>query len=231
MEIKTELSEADYLQLDVLCKCVDTGEAPEGYATEFFKVGPDECAVMQTNTSAIVVVGGSGKDYKEWSGNKNAYYGPIDKAMGKPEGRKGFHYDFYMQAERLMVEVNKRVAHKNLVFTGVSRGAAIVRLAHMQVNTSDESTLSMSVLFDPPRSFTWLCGWRWYRKNKKCTDICHRITTFLSDQFLVGALPPAVLGWVHRQSTLLRLPNVWGKLNHIAITEGLNKKFKKRGRR
>jgi hypothetical protein len=235
VRVKNKLEESDYFLYDRICSLMDPEKREEalvyckmvGAEPHFFMIGPDECVALEFEDSVVIAVSGSDKDKAEWRGNFNAYRGPVDSKKKRPKGKKGFHYNFYLQARTLKRVVKQWLKSKDIkkpiIWVGHSRGGAITRTAHMLYNTEPFSYNTMSVPVDPPRSFTFR-GWRWYKRNKTGEDICHRIKAFT---FIVGvgSLPPAILGWVHRQSTLLRLPNVRGKLNHTAIREGLIRKF------
>jgi len=235
-QVKEKISKQDYFLYDSLCSLMDNDKRKESLQIcrtldlkpHFFMVGCDEVVLLEGEDSIIIAVSGSDKDKEEWRGNFNPYRGLIDALKKSPKNKHGFHYDFYKQARHLKRVVKswmkKNGIKKDVIWVGHSRGGAIARIAHILMNCEYKSFKTMCVPVDPPRSFTW-SGWRWYKKNRKSKDICHRIKAFT---FIigVGSLPPAILGWIHKQSTLLKLPNVRGKLNHTAITEGLERKFK-----
>ena len=232
---KSKLTQADYFFYDEVCSLMDIGKrvaalefcSKHKLVPHFFMVGCDEVVLLETETSIIVSVSGSDKDPEEWGGNVNAYRGIIDAIKKVPANKAGFHYNFYLQARKLKRAVKKWLKEngckKPVIWVGHSRGGAIARIAYMLHNCEYNLIPPMAIVFDPPRSFTWF-GWLWYQKNKMSKDVCHRIKAFTL-LIGVGSVPPAFLGWVHRSSTLLRLPNVRGKLNHTHIKEGLIRKF------
>jgi hypothetical protein len=233
MLVKDKLSESDYFLYDKYCSYMDEKKREEvvesckgeGITPHFFMVGCDEAVILETQDSLVIAVSGSDKDKEEWRGNFNAYRGIVDALKKTPKIKRGFHYNFYLQArhlKRIVKSFLKSRPHiKEVIFDGHSRGGAIVRTCYMLMNCEIQLFDMMVTPFDPPKSFTWK-GWRWYKRNRKRRDISHRTKSFFS---IVGAVPPSILGWIHRDTTLLKLPNVKGKFNHTAITEGLKRKF------
>jgi hypothetical protein len=233
LQVKGKLNQQDYFLYDSLCSIMDKDKRKESLQVcraldlkpNFFMVGCDEVALLEGEDSIVISVSGSDKDKEEWRGNFNAYRGIIDIFKKTPKTKKGFHYNFYLQARHLkrivksFLKANPRI--KTVIFDGHSRGGAIVRVCYMLMNCEIHLVDMMVTPFDPPKSFTRR-GWSWYNRNRKRKDISHRTKSFMS---IVGAVPPFILGWVHRDTTLLKLPNVRGKFNHTAITEGLKRKF------
>ena len=233
---KGSLTQEDYYYYDSLCGIMDKGKrigaldlcSKLSLKPIFFMVGCDEVVFLEGDGFAIVAVSGSDKDKAEWRGNFNPYRGIVDRIRKAPKTKKGFHYNYWVQARLLKFKVKQLLKEcktpiYDLVLDGHSRGASIATLAYMQMNCEHNLFNLMCVAFDPARSYTRR-GWKWYDKNRKLKTKLHRVKTFLS---IVGAVPPAILGWIHRETTLLKLPNVKGKFNHTAITEGLDRKFKK----
>jgi len=235
MKVKDKLDQQDYFLYDALCSIMDKDKRKESLQIcrtlnlkpHFFMIGCDEVALLEGENSIIVSVSGSDKDKEEWRGNFNPYRGLVDMIKKAPKNKRGFHYNFYTQARLLKRVVKKWMKDNNctkdIIWDGHSRGAAIAGLTYMLMNCEYLPFNMMTTPFDPPKYFTRR-GWKWYQKNRVTKHICHRTKSFFS---VVGMVPPSILGWVHRQSTLLRLPNVKGMFNHTAMTEGLERKFKR----
>lgn len=233
MKIKNKLSKQDYFLYDAFCSFMDEKERKSvkkscqmlDLKPHFFMVGCDEVVLLEGEDTIVVAVSGSDKDKKEWRGNFDAYRGITDRK--KPKNKKGFHYNYYLQGRHLkriikaFLKANPHI--KYVILDGHSRGGAIAMDCYMLLAVEDNSVELMVTSFDPPRSITRR-AWRWFKKNTKQEIRIHRTKSFFS---VVGAIPPFFLGWVHRESTLLKLPNVRGKFNHTAITEGLERKFGK----
>ena len=240
IRVKSNFTKEDYLLYYDLATMSKTGQygsrgrqicKNRGIRPYFFQVGCDECFIFESEQAYVVGVGGSDKDIKEWEGNFNAYYTPDDRIKGKPKTVRGHHYNYNLQATDLLNTIGYLNKDKPVIYIGVSRGGAIAREAYMIHNSVDSILESvaecnikrgMCVLFDPPKSFTKRAYNTWYKK-RIYDDICHRVETHCS---IVGEIMPRMLGWVHRQSTLLKLPNVKG-FNHTHIREGIIKFFKK----
>jgi len=238
MKIKTKLSEQDYFLYDQLCSIMDEDKKKKAFQTceylklkpHFFMIGCDEVVLLEGEDTIIIAVSGSDKDKEEWRGNFNPYRGLVDMIKKAPKNKKGFHYNYYLQARHLkriikaFLKANPHI--KNVILVGHSRGGAIALDCYMLLAVEDNLVQLMVVPVDPPRSFTRK-GWKWFKKNCKQPIRIHRIKAFI---FIlgVGSVPPFILGWIHRQSTLLKLSNVRGKFNHTAITEGLERKFKRK---
>ena len=200
--------------------------ASNGFSARWFNIGADECGIFENDDNVFVVVSGSDKDREEWRGNFDAYE---RKSKRDPSYINGYHYNYFIVAEELFVYISRVLGTltKPTIFVGTSRGALVDITAQLVCLSSRyKEPMYMSVTYDGPR-LARRRAIRWFKKYAITKHIHHRAQTFAS---IVARIPPAWLGWKHQQTTLLRLPNVWG-FNHINIREAIARAIEKRDRR
>lgn len=195
----------------------------------WFKVGADECGIFENRHNIFIVCSGSDKDRKEWQGNFTPYP-PQDKAEVDPAYTiEGYHYNYSLVARGLLGTMRQDIkgTKKQIILVGMSRGCLVEIVNQFMCVEEEYKHLNfMAITYDGIKLAKEETIWA-FNQKKVHAHIHHRCKTFWS---LTALLPPYFLGWRHSDTTLLKLPNVWG-FNHIHIGKAIKKAIRIRNKK